>query len=774
MYPRTLPRITDSCGQWRDKGEQTHPPKLPVHTRTTKLGYPPPVSDGIELERIVQELARVSSDPDQAVLLATRAGFPREHLPKLTTPLVFWNAVIQAAEDGRLAGGAHPVLAEAARQYPGNPIFQEALATWQGARAVAGPVAAPFAGSGDSSSPTISPPAPPAPSEPPSNDQLSVRFYAIGVIAFLAGLLIGIWGFAIGALTSDQREISSWLFSIASGFAAGSFAGGIAFERTQSLGKGYSIAATSGFAVWLIVFLLIFRPPDGPDHSHDLLITFQDAADSSAGIDGRFVIVLGSEEHGCVLAKQSSCRIPDIPGRFVGTTITARLDDSTHRVINGPYAVEEDGNVTISVEKIGQTVATPAEARLTAVFVRGEVIELLPRPDMLNVTPTLRLTSESSRPIAIGWYEISIVDERGRTLVDQEHIGDSTTRIEPGKTLDVTLDLLLPRSAVEGGRSGGALRIFVRHGPGSDPHLRLATVDVALVKLDWLSDGPDDPAPTCPVGSLPIYTNDKALTCVETAPRDPIDRKSASNICRSSGWDLCRSEALEKACEQEGDIGLGQTELELTFEGLWYEDCKGFGWSNPPKQARYRCCTSPASGPTPSPPPRSSVPENARCEEWTVHEGELVCKVCIATLSLGSHVQGAVGSARCSVPMKTGVVEASVQNAITGDGFYENDRGNTEMAGRYEYQFWLGKRNDDEKCEEPGCYHSCNAPGGGEQGCVADRIVKTPAGSSPKVRGRLEGKDATLSMKNVVCSPRKSPDRCFIYGDIVFTWVSSK
>lgn len=673
---------------------------------------------GVDLQTIIDELARVVSDPEHAAVLVTRAGFPAQLLPRFTTSLSFWSTVIHAAEDGAVNGGAPRLVLEAARLYPANRVL--AKVRGDAADSVEGPVAPSFGGG--EGAPPVPPVVEPEPPPPDSraNEQISSRSY------FIVGLI---------ALA--------------------------------------------------IVFLLIFRPPGIP---YSLHVAFEDADDPSSGIDGRFVIVLGSEEHQCVLENHLSCRIPDIPERFVGTTMTTRLDGSAHRIIKGPYAIERDGNVTIFVQKRRQLF------ELRATFVRGKVIEFAPEPKMLSVKPTLRLSSGSSSPISVGHYDIAVLGKDGNTVMKQHYVHDSPSSVEPGNVLDVTLDLLIPRSAVEGRRANGTLRVTVLDGGASDsgPVVVHAEVDVSLddPDLDWLSDGSSgttanhggdtDETGTdlqpCPMGSLLVSVEGADPTCIETTPREPIDRRSASNVCKSSGWDLCRSSVYKRACTQYGDVQLEQNAVEFTFDspGLTYEGCVNVGRSPSPERAQYRCCIGPTSSAVPSPAPRLSVPSGVRCDEWVVHNNALVCKVCRASLSLSSHIQDAIGSVSCG-PMKPGIIDASIENTITGDSFYENDPGNNEMAGRYEYEFWLGKRSDGEQCDGSRCFRSCNAPAKDAEGCVFDKIVKTqPDALVPRVREKLQGKEATLSVKNTVCSPRKSPDRCFIRGDVVFTWVSNR
>jgi len=63
-------------------------------------------------------LAEVASDPEDAKIIAVRAGFPREHLPEFKKPISFWSKVVDQSARGRVALDA--LLGEAARQFPHN------------------------------------------------------------------------------------------------------------------------------------------------------------------------------------------------------------------------------------------------------------------------------------------------------------------------------------------------------------------------------------------------------------------------------------------------------------------------------------------------------------------------------------------------------------------------------------------------------------------------------------------------------------------------------
>ncbi len=71
-------------------------------------------------DRALDEVARVVTDPEQAVELAVRAGFPESRLPRFTTALGFWARVVREARYGVLPHGALGIIEAARRDYPNN------------------------------------------------------------------------------------------------------------------------------------------------------------------------------------------------------------------------------------------------------------------------------------------------------------------------------------------------------------------------------------------------------------------------------------------------------------------------------------------------------------------------------------------------------------------------------------------------------------------------------------------------------------------------------
>src|SRR6185503_135469 len=62
-----------------------------------------------------------------------------------------------------------------------------------------------------------------------------------------------------GTLTEDQRTILLWILPLASGFMCGAFAGRIS-ARMNKRGAGWVVAATGGFAIWLLTYFLLPKP----------------------------------------------------------------------------------------------------------------------------------------------------------------------------------------------------------------------------------------------------------------------------------------------------------------------------------------------------------------------------------------------------------------------------------------------------------------------------------------------------------------------------------
>ncbi len=75
------------------------------------------------LEELIDELARVMSDSEEATTAVRRAGFPRASVPSFTIARVFWTRVVEDAANGKLVDGVRALVDEASRLYPGNSVF---------------------------------------------------------------------------------------------------------------------------------------------------------------------------------------------------------------------------------------------------------------------------------------------------------------------------------------------------------------------------------------------------------------------------------------------------------------------------------------------------------------------------------------------------------------------------------------------------------------------------------------------------------------------------
>ena len=80
-------------------------------------------NERVRVEHLLDELATVFSEREQAVLLASKAGFPKSQLPKFTTSLAFWTHVVADARNGAIPGGIQPFLDAAATLFPHNTVF---------------------------------------------------------------------------------------------------------------------------------------------------------------------------------------------------------------------------------------------------------------------------------------------------------------------------------------------------------------------------------------------------------------------------------------------------------------------------------------------------------------------------------------------------------------------------------------------------------------------------------------------------------------------------
>lgn len=78
----------------------------------------------ITVERLVEELANVVVDPEDARNVAKAAGFAPARIPVFRMPDLFWNAIVEAAGHGAIAGKVQAVADAAAKLFPTNDVFK--------------------------------------------------------------------------------------------------------------------------------------------------------------------------------------------------------------------------------------------------------------------------------------------------------------------------------------------------------------------------------------------------------------------------------------------------------------------------------------------------------------------------------------------------------------------------------------------------------------------------------------------------------------------------
>jgi hypothetical protein len=89
--------------------------------------------------------------------------------------------------------------------------------------------------------------------------QVNWPWFIIGCIFLLAALVAFFWGFSFEYLSPSRRFLLMWLLPLASGFGCGCFAGSL--NLSGPIGS-LAVAATGGFAVWLLSFYLLPKIPD--------------------------------------------------------------------------------------------------------------------------------------------------------------------------------------------------------------------------------------------------------------------------------------------------------------------------------------------------------------------------------------------------------------------------------------------------------------------------------------------------------------------------------
>lgn len=111
-------------GEWASPAERL----IPVMAEETPSEDLPPFLRELKVIRsnakaelsheLADVLAKVSHDSEGAKTMATRAGFPAEHVPDFKTPLDFWTRIIAGANRGRMRPKS--LVEEAVKQFPHN------------------------------------------------------------------------------------------------------------------------------------------------------------------------------------------------------------------------------------------------------------------------------------------------------------------------------------------------------------------------------------------------------------------------------------------------------------------------------------------------------------------------------------------------------------------------------------------------------------------------------------------------------------------------------
>ena len=400
---------------------------------------------------------------------------------------------------------------------------------------------------------------------------LSWRFFAVGIVATLAAVGLAIWGFGQAEpLRVGQQTILAWALSVSSGFAAGCFAGGFTV-KARSLASGAVATATGGFAVWGVTFFALLPPDD-----YDLLIQFRPVDGATAPIDGRAVVTADGEPRICEPDKNAACRVPGLPrARVAGNPLEVRMVDSAYRIVGGPYIFEEDGSVTLDVELI-PTAADEPEAQLDASFVSGDIVIYAPQPERRNLVAKLRIQSKSTRAIPLGSFGLELLDASEQVLESLDYVTDSPIELAARSTDDIVLDTMMPYTAVVMASANGTLRIAVRYGAAEGRGRVLATVDIPMAKMRWLSEKP------------PLQASSKLAADADDAVREwgKANCEQGTRPKHSVTYGAPGGPAVVVHCEQNGKARgptvswYGADPERIRSEGRNDENGENIGWWN--------------------------------------------------------------------------------------------------------------------------------------------------------------------------------------------------
>ncbi|MGH1345842.1 MAG: hypothetical protein ACRBN8_30035 [Nannocystales bacterium] len=147
---------------------------------------------------------------------------------------------------------------------------------------------------------------------------------------------------------ASQYQILRVSFSLAAGFGAGAFAGGMTVQ-SKGLRTGYRVTAVGGFAVFLIVYWGWQPPVVTPTSSLRLLFVDEEA--NPVNVTGKASILYGSEEFACdTLSAKQSCRIGGIPNGVVDGDIRVSVELEEYTAAAPKYGLE-DHQVTVELRR---------------------------------------------------------------------------------------------------------------------------------------------------------------------------------------------------------------------------------------------------------------------------------------------------------------------------------------------------------------------------------------------------------------------------------------
>jgi hypothetical protein len=95
-------------------------------------------------------------------------------------------------------------------------------------------------------------------SEKPATRGIEWRYFGVGCFFALIAVGMAVWAFSLEEMKPHQYFILRWLFPLASAFSSGSFTGSIV-TSSNKFWWGLAVAATGGFAVWLLANLFLLK-----------------------------------------------------------------------------------------------------------------------------------------------------------------------------------------------------------------------------------------------------------------------------------------------------------------------------------------------------------------------------------------------------------------------------------------------------------------------------------------------------------------------------------